>query len=83
MDISKLESDQAYATKNNEYPHYNESTPEITREYMQKRIREYYEQTIEETETDELYCLLSHAIEAFIEMASYETLEKEFERIEY
>ena len=83
MDISKLESDQSYATRNNAYPHYNESTQEITREYMQKRIREYYEQTIEETKTPELYCLLSHAIEAFIEMANYETLEKEFERIEY
>lgn len=83
MNISKLESDQAYATNNNEYPHYNENEPQITQEYMQKRVREYYEHTIEETKTPELYCLLSHAVEAFIEMASYDTLEKEFERIEY
>lgn len=83
MDISKLESDQAYATRNNEYPNYNDNEPEITREYMQKRIIEYYNNIIEEAKTPELQDFLQKALDSFISMAGWDLLEQEFERIEY
>lgn len=85
MDKSKLESDQAYATKNNEYHGYNKPTKQaVDKDEMCRIIGEHYSLGfIANVFNKRLAQMFETALDKWIDTASWEELEHEHDNIVY